>query len=100
MDERVLNAIEALLHLSSCRCHPGFKDRGLHDPNCDCDYKEDVDVVVNYINQLTEMKKVVEWIASDYVELSHDKVRWQRDEYIKKCKEVAQKHLEDGVDND
>lgn len=30
---------------------------------------------------------VIAYIANDYVELSNDKVRWQRDDYIKICRE-------------
>ena len=39
-----------------------------------------------YTNQLTA-RQVLEYIANDYVELSHDKVRLQRDDYIKICRE-------------
>jgi hypothetical protein len=45
MDQEVRDAIEDLKNLVSCRCHPAFKDRGLHDPECMCDYKESVDIV-------------------------------------------------------
>lgn len=30
---------------------------------------------------------IIEYIATDYVELSHDKVRWQRDDYVRLCRE-------------
>jgi hypothetical protein len=32
-------------------------------------------------------REILEYIASDYTELSHDKVRWQRDDYVKICRE-------------
>lgn len=35
-----------------------------------------------------ELEKFVHMIATDYIELSHDKVRWQRDDYIKMAKEL------------
>ena len=39
-----------------------------------------------YIKQLSA-KQLIEFIANDYVELSQDKIRAQRDEYIKICRE-------------
>jgi len=38
-----------------------------------------------YTNQLTAVQ-IIEYIANDYVELSHDKVRLQRDDYMKICR--------------
>lgn len=32
-------------------------------------------------------EQVIAYIAYDYVELSHDKVLWQRNDYIKICRE-------------
>ena len=39
-----------------------------------------------YTKQLTA-QQLIEYIASDYVELSHDKVLWQRNEHIQICRE-------------
>ena len=39
-----------------------------------------------YTKQLSA-KQLIEFIANDYVELSQDKIRAQRDEYIKICRE-------------
>lgn len=44
--------------------------------------------VTQYVNELYEF---VRFIATDYVELSHDKVRWQRDDYIKQAKKILDK---------
>lgn len=41
--------------------------------------------VTQYVSELYEF---VRYIATDYVELSHDKVRWQRDDYIKQAKKI------------
>jgi hypothetical protein len=38
-----------------------------------------------YIEQLTA-RQVIEMIANEWVELSHDKVRIQRDDHIRWCK--------------
>lgn len=40
----------------------------------------------SYTNELTA-EQVIAYIANDYVELSHDKIAWQRDDYIKICRE-------------
>lgn len=37
----------------------------------------------------TAMAQFVWMIANDYVELSHDKIRWQRDDYIKKARQLT-----------
>jgi hypothetical protein len=37
-----------------------------------------------YIEQLTE-RQVIEMIANEYIELSHDKIRLQRDDHIRWC---------------
>lgn len=44
---------------------------------------------------------LIAWIASDYVELSHEKILLQRNEYIKVCREwlehnVYNKETQDG----
>lgn len=40
----------------------------------------------NYTNELTA-RQLIAYIANDYVELSIEKVRWQRDDHIKICRE-------------
>lgn len=44
-----------------------------------------------YTKQLTA-EGLIFYIATDYVELSHDKIKWQRDDYIKICREWIQHH--------
>ena len=39
-----------------------------------------------YTRNLTA-EQVIAYIANDFVELSHDKVQWQRDDFIKICRE-------------
>jgi len=39
-----------------------------------------------YTNKLTA-EQLIRFIATDYVELSHDKIVWQRDDHIKICRE-------------
>lgn len=38
----------------------------------------------------SKLRNFVLWLANDYVELSHDKVRWQRDDYIRKARELLE----------
>ena len=42
-------------------------------------------------NEIERLRRALHIIANDYVELSHDKVRWQRDDHIK----TARKALEE-----
>ena len=42
--------------------------------------------MTKYTNTLTA-EQLITFIANDYVELSHDKIRWQRDEHMKICGE-------------
>ena len=39
-----------------------------------------------YTKSLTA-EQLIEYIAKDYVELSHEKVLWQRDAHMKICRE-------------
>lgn len=41
---------------------------------------------LDYTRALTA-RQLIKYIATDYVELSHDKVRWQRDDFIKICRD-------------
>ena len=42
------------------------------------------------IAELEKFKKLVEFIANDYHELSHDKASWQRNDWKKRCKKLLQ----------
>lgn len=42
-----------------------------------------------YTQNLTA-EQVIAYIANDYVELSHDKVLWQRNDFMKICREWLQ----------
>lgn len=51
----VKQAIEELQDVVRCRCHPGYTDRGLHDPRCECDSKDAVKIVADRIATLEEL---------------------------------------------
>ena len=42
----------------------------------------------NWVEDYTKLYNFVRYIAKDYVELSHEKVRIQRDDYIREAKEL------------
>lgn len=44
-----------------------------------------------YTRQLSA-QELIEYIANDYVELSHEKIRIQRDDYIRICQEWLEEH--------
>jgi len=44
-DLSIEQAIAEMRDLVRCRCHPAYKDRGLHDPDCNCDSAEAVEVL-------------------------------------------------------
>ena len=46
-----------------------------------------------YSKRLTA-EQLIHYIASDYVELSHDKVRWQRDDFMRICQEWLEHNTE------
>jgi len=50
-----------------------------------------------YTKNLTA-RQLISYIANDYVELSHDKVLWQRDDFIKICREWLQNNPEEFAD--
>ena len=56
----------------------------------DCDkYMEQAATMLRQqANQLAKYKYVLESIANEYVELSHDKIKWQNEDHIKWAKEA------------
>jgi hypothetical protein len=62
-DDLVKQSIAELQDLVRCRCHPAYKDRGMHDPNCDCDSEDAVQVVIDYIAELEEYKAMYEGLC-------------------------------------
>ena len=49
------------------------------------------------IERLQRYEKLVWFIANDYHELSHDKAKWQRDDWKKRCRELM---TEDIIEED
>jgi iron-sulfur cluster repair protein YtfE (RIC family) len=42
------------------------------------------------IERLQRYEELVQFIANDYHELSHDKAMWQRDDWKKRCKKLIE----------
>ena len=42
------------------------------------------------VNRLQQYEKLVQFIANDYHELSHDKAQWQRNDWKKRCKKLIE----------
>lgn len=52
----------------------------------------------HYTRQLTA-EQLIAYIANDYVELSHDKVLWQRNDHMKICQEWLKYNLSNNTEN-
>ena len=59
-DDLVKQSIAELQDIVRCRCHPAYKDRGMHDPDCECDSADAVKTVIDYIAELEEYKAMYE----------------------------------------
>ena len=44
-------------------------------------------------------EQLIEYIATDYVELSYDKILAQRNDHIKMCREWLEHNIEDDTDS-
>ncbi len=53
-EELVKQALAELGDVVRCRCHEAYKERGLHDPDCQCDSAEALATVERHIATLTE----------------------------------------------
>ena len=53
-----------------------------------------LDLVGEAADEIERLRQALRYIGYDYIELSHEKIHWQRDEHIKS----ARKALEDSYD--
>ena len=53
-DAKLTQAIAELQEVVRCRCDEAYRDRGLKDPQCECDSADAVKVVADRIKALTE----------------------------------------------
>lgn len=59
---------------------------------------ENLEQFAQLVIEHSEMYKVVDFIARDYVELSHDKVQWQRNDWRKRCQLALEEYHRDNDD--
>ena len=52
------------------------------------------------IRRLRKYEQLVWFIANDYYELSHDKVKWQHNDWYKRCRKLIEEDNDDGLDKD
>lgn len=62
-DDLVKQSIAELQDLVRCQCDEAYKDRGLHDPTCCCDYAEAVKVVADRIEELEAQVRAADALA-------------------------------------
>ena len=48
---------------------------------------------LEYTRQLTA-RQMIEYIAGDYHEMSHDKIKWQRDSWKRECQDWLEHNSE------
>ena len=60
----------------------------------DSHYTESGKLMMNTATLLKEMYNEIYIIANDYVELSHEKINWQRNDYMKRCKKLLDRFHE------
>jgi hypothetical protein len=91
MTTEVDQAIAELQELVKCRCDPAYEDRGLHDPNCQCDYASEVKVIVDYIEQLISTRNYLAASADKAVALMYK----EKDKLAKALEalEIARVHV-------
>ena len=68
----------------------GFTDFVLTDLGMDQEVEKFAQLIIE--DAESEAISLIKFIARDYVELSHDKVLWQRNDYIKRCQKFLDKY--------
>lgn len=53
MEDKLKSAINELMCLTECICDEAYKSIGRRDPQCNCDYREDVEVVNEALQRLS-----------------------------------------------
>ena len=80
------------------RCTEYLSSGGLFNPEM-MEHDKVRDLIIDCRNEIERLRKyrsVVHFIANDYYELSYDKIKWQRDDWRKRCQKVIE---EDSADD-
>jgi hypothetical protein len=57
--------------------------------------QSEVELLRTEIERLQKYESMVHFIANDYVELSYEKAQWQRDDWMKRCKNTIGSEYKD-----
>jgi hypothetical protein len=49
---------------------------------------KEIEILINMAITNSDAMEFVRFVANDYVELSHDKVMWQRNDYMKRARKI------------
>lgn len=49
---------------------------------------KEIEILINMAIANSDAMEFVRFVANDYVELSHDKVLWQRNDFIKRAQKI------------
>jgi len=60
VQETVAQALAELRDLTRCRCHPAYRDRGLHDPACNCDSTDAVEALAARLAEVEAERDALE----------------------------------------
>ena len=89
-DLSIEQAIDELRDLVRCRCHPAFTERKLHDPDCNCDSAEAVEVLANALPAVQpDAREVALREAAALAETVSDKWREEDDMAKDTCRRIA-----------
>ena len=56
-----VDSLDVLFGLTNCKCAPYYADRNVQDPDCRCDYREDVETVqVQILNLKAEVDRLAD----------------------------------------
>lgn len=78
-DEELTQAIAELQEVVRCRCDEAYRDRGLKDPQCECDSAEAVKIVARRIEALTEQLAAAQHDAKEAEAYAEEVERELRD---------------------
>ncbi len=88
----IQDAVAELRGLTTCRCDAAYKDRGLHDPACECDSADAVEAVASRIDALEKALRGLVDAGRRYRDFALDHA--QHDEVMPKTITVESKRLE------
>ena len=99
-DKELTQAMAELQEVVRCRCDEAYRDRGLEDPQCECDSADAVKVVANRIEALTAKLATCEKYRDAYAECDRIGTQAVRDLEAKLAKAVEALEFYTGYDDD